>query len=114
MSGEWHWVFLSILIACVAVFGIMSRPESAPTIIGIIGVIFVVVCIGSYYAYASGKDQKWYAWASEHCKIVEKKEGHTSFGVGVSTSGHAGAFASPTPGQTAYLCDDGITYWKNN
>ncbi|GJK06891.1 hypothetical protein TUM17574_53150 [Klebsiella pneumoniae] len=59
------------------------------------------------------KEQEWRDWATEHCKVIEKREGATTTGVGVSLKGQAGVFIGGEPDQTGYLCDDGITYWKN-
>ncbi|EPC0068390.1 hypothetical protein ACRWP7_003298 [Escherichia coli] len=62
--------------------------------------------------------QKWEAWAEDKCKIIEKRQGSTSLesGLGISTSGQpiVGTMTNSTPDQTAYKCDDGITYWRNN
>ncbi|HGP2725779.1 TPA: hypothetical protein ACLGO4_004593 [Salmonella enterica] len=56
-------------------------------------------------------------WFSQHCQIVEKREGSTSLegGLGVSMKGNvaSGIFTNSIPDQTAYKCDDGITYWRN-
>ncbi|HDC5134232.1 TPA: hypothetical protein P3B64_003694 [Salmonella enterica subsp. enterica serovar Typhimurium] len=56
-------------------------------------------------------------WLSQHCQIVEKREGSTSLesGLGVSANGKlaTGVFTNSTPDQTAYKCDDGVTYWRN-
>ncbi|EAR9740267.1 hypothetical protein VJT93_004434 [Salmonella enterica] len=64
------------------------------------------------------KKEEWNKWASEHCKIIEKRDGSTSLesGFGITTSGKAatGVFTNSTPDQTAYKCDDGVIYWKNN
>ncbi len=49
----------------------------------------------------------------EHCKVIEKREGATTTGVGISLKGQAGVFLGGEPDQTGYLCDDGVTYWKN-
>jgi hypothetical protein len=58
------------------------------------------------------KEQDW-NFATEHCKVIEKREGATTTGVGVSLKGQAGVFIGGEPDQTGYLCDDGVTYWKN-
>lgn len=48
------------------------------------------------------------------CKVVEKREGHSTGGVGLSTSGHVvGMIGNDVPDQVGYLCKDGVTYWKN-
>ncbi|EPH3282355.1 hypothetical protein PPD97_005070, partial [Klebsiella pneumoniae] len=38
------------------------------------------------------KEQDWRNWAKEHCKVIEKREGATTTGVGISLKGQAGVF----------------------
>ncbi|EMZ3528318.1 TPA: hypothetical protein ACJ14E_004145 [Klebsiella pneumoniae] len=74
---------------------------------GVISVLVVLVLASDQ------KEQEWRDWATEHCKVIEKREGATTTGVGVSLKGQAGVFIGGEPDQTGYLCDDGVTYWKN-
>lgn len=74
---------------------------------GVISVLVVLVLASEQ------KEQEWRDWATEHCKVIEKREGATTTGVGVSLKGQAGVFIGGEPDQTGYLCDDGIAYWKN-
>ncbi|MBY7266441.1 hypothetical protein K4X55_25455 [Klebsiella variicola] len=74
---------------------------------GVISVLVVLVLASDQ------KEQEWRDWATDHCKVIEKREGATTTGVGVSLKGQAGVFIGGEPDQTGYLCDDGITYWKN-
>lgn len=74
---------------------------------GVMSVLVVLVLASDQ------KEQDWQDFAAEHCKVIEKREGATTTGVGVSLKGQAGVFIGGEPDQTGYLCDDGITYWKN-
>ncbi|WP_142491012.1 hypothetical protein [Klebsiella pneumoniae] len=74
---------------------------------GVMSVLVVLVLASDQ------KEQEWRDWATEHCKVIEKREGATTTGVGVSLKGQAGVFIGGEPDQTGYLCDDGVTYWKN-
>ncbi|HBV1819871.1 TPA: hypothetical protein MDQ74_001720 [Klebsiella pneumoniae] len=74
---------------------------------GVISVLVVLVLASDQ------KEQEWRDWATEHCKVIEKREGATTTGVGVSLKGQAGVYIGGEPDQTGYLCDDGVTYWKN-
>lgn len=58
--------------------------------------------------------EDWRAFAAEHCQIVEKRDGQSTTGVGLSMNGSVGVFSGSTDSQTAYRCDDGVTYWKNH
>lgn len=86
--------FASGLVGIAVLVGVMS--------------VLVALVLASYQ-----KEQEWRDWATEHCKVIEKREGTTTTGVGVSLKGQAGVFIGGEPDQTGYLCDDGITYWKN-
>lgn len=59
--------------------------------------------------------EKWAIFKKEYdCKLIEKREGHSTGGVGIATNGQAGImFGKDVPSQAAYLCNDGVTYWKN-
>lgn len=70
--------------------------------------VFTFIFMGTY------KDQEWKAFASEHCQIIEKKDGQNTSGLGVSLRGQIGAIYGSSSPQTVYKCDDGITYTKNN
>nr|URH11008.1 hypothetical protein [Klebsiella pneumoniae] len=58
------------------------------------------------------KEQDWRDFAAEHCKVIEKRRSYHD-GSGCFTKGQAGVFIGGEPDQTGYLCDDGVTYWKN-
>ncbi|QEO18791.1 hypothetical protein [Acetobacter vaccinii] len=69
------------------------------------------------------KQQAWQSFSvAHHCKVIAYKEGYSSVGatsgVGLTTSGHLAAMSgstdTKTPSQTAYSCDNGVTYWRNN
>ncbi|EGQ1109853.1 hypothetical protein I2J55_003946 [Salmonella enterica] len=92
--GLWDWVLGIVLIALVAFAILYSSAES------------------------DIKKEEWKKWANEHCNVIAKKDGYSSIetGIGVTTNGQAatGVFTNSTSDQTAYKCDDGITYWKND
>lgn len=80
-------------------------------------ILSVILLASAVSMTNKSKAEMWAQFKKDHhCKITEKREGYSSGGgVGFSTSGHA-VFISDTdgaPDQTAYLCDDGVTYWKN-
>ncbi|EJD3148832.1 hypothetical protein M1V18_004405 [Salmonella enterica] len=84
-------------------------------------ILLLSICVGGVFAYiltSANEKAEWKEWASEHCTIVEKREGSTSLGtgVGIGLNGKVGVglFSSSEPDQTGYKCDDGVTYWKND
>lgn len=89
---------------------------------GILGGLFFLIMMGLGLYSQEFQEQKILSRAEQwevlkiekNCKVVEKREGHSFSGAGINTGGHVGViFGDGTPSQTAYLCDDGITYWKN-
>lgn len=105
--------FVCLAIPLILIM-IQSPVEYGPKIVLVIFILAVIVTGFMFYSDYTKKEQTWREWATEHCKVIEKIDGKTSVGVGVSTSGQAGAFISPSSNQTGYKCDDGITYWKNH
>lgn len=88
---------------------------------GVLAVIFFLLI--SVVEGAREKRAKWEAFKVENnCVLVGQKDGQTQTGFGVGTSvnskGHASTTVTPivttTPAQSAWSCEDGITYWKNN
>ena len=60
---------------------------------------------------------KWETFKAEHnCRIVDKLDGSTGTGVGITFSPNGGTGIGPVitsnPAKVGWLCDDGITYWK--
>ncbi|EIS4047329.1 TPA: hypothetical protein J4R74_001993 [Escherichia coli] len=93
-------------------FNMLSSITHGLSFIFVGGVVIAAVLafvFGSTY-----KDQQWKEFASEHCQIIEKKDGQDTSGLGVSLRGQIGAFFGSSSPQTVYKCDDGITYTKNN
>lgn len=110
------------LIAIIYVTGVVfknnSLKETAASFtgrlitIGAVSCCFVVISLLITHYFQEKAD--WNEFASEHCKIVEKKDGQQTSGVGVTLRGHIGAFSGSSSSQTVYKCDDGVTYTKNN
>ncbi|HDB9567243.1 TPA: hypothetical protein O7L60_004209 [Escherichia coli] len=110
-----------LLIAFIA-YRIYREPELITWVTA-----FVFIAPGVFFIalYALGESENQDAkeaaereqWFSQHCQIVEKREGSTSLesGLGVSANGKlaTGVFTNSTHDQTAYKCDDGVTYWRN-
>lgn len=58
----------------------------------------------------------WHAWAAQHCKMVGHMDGDTDITVAPVVIGKGGVAVgvTDTPDKTAYKCDDGVTYWRND
>jgi uncharacterized membrane protein len=79
-------------------------------IIMVLGFIFVM-----FVVYAANESNEWDDFKQQHnCKVVQKVQGDINTGVGITTSGKMGVIITPESDKTAYYCDDGVTYWRNN
>ncbi|EPI4835756.1 hypothetical protein ACS5OB_004698 [Klebsiella quasipneumoniae] len=111
-------ILIFSLFTILIVYSVLVKDFSLLTTFasGLVGISLLVGVMSVLVALVLASDQKeqeWRDWATEHCKVIEKREGATTTGVGVSLKGQAGVFIGGEPDQTGYLCDDGVTYWKN-
>lgn len=80
-------------------------------IIGGVVAIVVVLAIGTVAMVQEGRE--WQAFASaHHCQVVGRMQGSTDIAPIISSKG--GVAVTTTPDKTAYKCDDGVTYWRND
>ena len=50
---------------------------------------------------------------ANECQLVGKRDGHTSVGTGVTSSGSVGTITTTSPDEEGWFCAaDGLTYWK--
>nr|AGH89384.1 hypothetical protein [uncultured bacterium] len=114
LYGPWVVVpFFLALLACVVWIGVAAlRKQDLP----IAPALLAIGLMGSamWVSYTPQPDE-WETFKTAHnCKVVGKADGHSNGGVGVTTSGSVAFIAGDrTPDKTGYLCDDGVTYWKN-
>ncbi|ECH2288268.1 hypothetical protein [Enterobacter cancerogenus] len=103
--------FLYIGIQCMSgnSDGFISCAMPFITIMGV-GFVFVLLVV-----YAVNESNEWNDFKQQHnCKVVQKVQGDINTGVGITTSGKLGVIITPESDKTAYYCDDGVTYWRNN
>lgn len=82
-------------------------------------VVLGVACMGLFglvIAASIAEEKQWAQFSKSHdCKVTAKVRGDVVVGTGVGF-GSKGAVpimtTSSTPDKTAYLCNDGITYWR--
>ena len=72
------------------------------------------VAFSGFLVWAAVEDWKqWEKFSTEHnCVVVEKRRAQSNTGVGIMTNGQVGVLTSTTSAQTAWKCDDGVTYWR--
>ncbi|HCD6777401.1 TPA: hypothetical protein NDV37_005407, partial [Klebsiella pneumoniae] len=121
IDSFWDWgtslltsnaaVFIYALLVILVLYAVLFKDFSLLTtfssglagialLCGVMSVLVVLVLASDQ------KEQDWRDFAAEHCKVIEKREGATTTGVGVSLKGQAGVFIGGEPDQTGYLCDD--------
>jgi hypothetical protein len=77
-----------------------------------------VVVVGILVAAAYGSIQEQREWerfkVAQNCKVTQKMRGDTVTTVAPIIGGNGGVAVgvSSTPDKTAWLCADGVTYWR--
>lgn len=76
-------------------------------------IVLVIVAV----KLSAQESRQWAAFSeANHCKVVERRKGTstTTTGMAIGSGGRVTPVVatSSTPSQTAYLCDDGVTYWR--
>ena len=79
-----------------------------------LGVLLVAAIKGSIE-----ERKQWEVFKIEHeCRVVGRKQAQTSVGTATVVRPDGGVSVAPvttfTAGQTAWECNDGVTYWRNN
>ncbi|ASI56962.1 hypothetical protein ACRFV7_005205 [Klebsiella oxytoca] len=122
-AGSWFpvrefGILLLVMLFLMIVFGIFRKDFSH--LKPLLTLFVLLIALGGtilfmtlFFSAKNKNEAEWRDWAKDHCKIVAKKDGSTTTGVGISLKGQAGLFIGGEPGQTGYSCDDGVTYWKN-
>lgn len=81
-------------------------------------IIICIVLIPLTMIASAENNKKWELFKAErNCKIVSQKEGYTDISPTPVFTGKGmvmGITTNSTPSQTGWLCDDGITYFRNN
>ena len=71
-------------------------------------ILCTVVVVATYYEH-----QQWSDFAKEHhCKLTQVANGEVNTGFGMTTNGNLATVITTSPRKKAYLCNDGITYWR--
>lgn len=122
-AGSWFparefGILLLVMLFLMIVLGIWKKDFShfkplLTLFVLLIALGATILFTSLFFSVKDNNEAEWRDWAKDHCKIVAKKDGSTTTGVGISLKGQAGLFIGGEPGQTGYSCDDGVTYWKN-
>lgn len=83
--------------------------------VGLIGAVIALL----WFAVTAGIEERkrWEAFRVAHeCRVVERVPGtaHPVVTTGVSANGQVvtSVGVATTPARTAWLCNDGVTYWR--
>lgn len=75
-------------------------------------ITLILLTIGSVAAIRAEK-QSWDEFARDHrCRVVAVQDGRTYVGTGLTADGKMSSTYIYEPERRAWLCDDGLTYWK--
>lgn len=75
--------------------------------------VATVACVALLIWGTVADQRKWERFAAaHHCRKVAQVEAGTRVGYAFTGKG-GGVAVMPEPGKSAYLCDDGITYWRS-
>ncbi len=70
--------------------------------------------IGLMLWLSIAEQRQWETFKAEHsCALTARTEGRITVATGIS-NGHTVTMQHYEPGQTGWLCDDGVTYWHSN
>ena len=107
-----------IIIAVIFVVGIMIvvakniNLESMTVIICSSAFLLLVSLLGLWIVATIRENQEWEQFMVEkQCVLKEHIKGDIRTGVGV-TNGKVGLGVMPEPDKEAYLCNDGVLYWR--
>ena len=82
------------------------------------GLIAGCIALIALVAVSNVEEQKrWDAFAVEHkCKLIEQRKGDVLITTVTTVNPNGGVSVTPmttaTPDKSAFLCDDGVTYWR--
>ena len=75
--------------------------------------LFLALLIVGSVVASDRSAKKWEAFKVAHaCKVVAHIDGSTSTTIGVSGNGQATVGVGSTSAKKGWLCNDGITYYK--
>jgi hypothetical protein len=82
----------------------------------------ILLILGSMFVHRNDTADEKLSWASfsaaHGCTVVERvvPSSETGLANGVGTGGNAvtGVFVTTSRGKTAYECDDGLRYWRED
>ncbi len=108
-------IFVMVPFAATAIWLLVALVRSRANELPILpAVALIIVTLGGIAFLEPSRVDEWAKFKQEHnCRVVEKRDGQATSGVGIGVTSGVGVFSGSTSPQTAYLCDDGVTYWKN-
>lgn len=82
-------------------------------VIKVLVVLGIIGCIYGAVFFIIKEQQEWEKFSNEHqCKIISKTQAQTHVGYGMNFKGNMSMMVITEDEKTAWLCNDGITYWR--
>lgn len=80
----------------------------------ILGVVAIAALLTIAVVAMNHEHAEWMRFRDAHrCRVAGKMDGDVLVGSGISSSGKAVMTTSFVSAKEGWLCDDGITYWKD-
>jgi hypothetical protein len=77
-----------------------------------VGVLIVLLIVGMGWLLVADAN-RWAEFSTmHHCRITAHMSGDVFTTVGATSNGGIAVGVGSTADKTGYLCDDGVTYWR--
>ena len=87
--------------------------ESVTFILSCSAVLLLVSLLGLWIVTTISEKHEWEQFKiAKNCVLKEHVKGDIKAGVGVTTNGKVGVAVMPEPDKEAYLCNNGVLYWR--
>lgn len=88
--------------------------ESLATKLVVIVVALFILCVPMLVIAMVKEREAWDIFKAEHqCQVISHMDGDFFTATGISSSGKMVTSVGRTSDKTAYKCNDGVTYWRN-
>lgn len=91
----------------------MDKEDMLFVFFGAIGVLLITGLVVFSIIETEKENAAWQVFSNQHnCHVIEHRDSQHGHGYTYSTRPGGGTVSVTIPAQTAYLCDDGVTYWR--
>lgn len=103
-----------LVIPCIIGLVVFLNPEILPLLPKALICAFMVILPLIIFPLLSEGGSSWSEFSRQHnCKVTERVQGEHQGGIGF-VGNRVGAFSSSGSDRTTWICDDGVTYVRND